>query len=185
MHFRVSFHLFPYLSLLRGTVLQSMQLGIDVNRHKVSHLPCKYLFRENSAQSYPKIYPDNILLHWCNYLFKTYVLFSFHLLQNSKLCMLQFIPDGFWNNHGFCKKLNCYYWQIISLNPEIQVQNPNLNVSNEIRKVQVIVKSLLRIELTSILYVLFYAVWHPLYNLKNVKNTHGGVIILKLQAEAL
>ena len=29
------------------------------------------------------------------------------------------------------------------------------------------------------------AIWHHLYNLKNVKNTHGGVLILvKLQAEA-
>ena len=28
------------------------------------------------------------------------------------------------------------------------------------------------------------AIWYHLYNLKNVKNTHGGVIILvKLQAE--
>ena len=29
------------------------------------------------------------------------------------------------------------------------------------------------------------AIWHHLYNLKNVKNTHGGVLILvKLQASA-
>ena len=29
------------------------------------------------------------------------------------------------------------------------------------------------------------AIWYCLYNLKNVKNTHGGVLILvKLQAEA-
>ena len=29
------------------------------------------------------------------------------------------------------------------------------------------------------------AIWYHLYNLKNVKNTHGGVLILaKLQAEA-
>ena len=28
------------------------------------------------------------------------------------------------------------------------------------------------------------AIWYHLYNLKNVKNTHGGVLILaKLQAE--
>ena len=30
-----------------------------------------------------------------------------------------------------------------------------------------------------------YAIWYHLYNLKNVKNTHGGVLLLvKLQAEA-
>ena len=30
-----------------------------------------------------------------------------------------------------------------------------------------------------------YAIWYDLYNLKNVKNTHGGVLILvKLQASA-
>ena len=30
------------------------------------------------------------------------------------------------------------------------------------------------------------AIWYHLYNLKNLKNTHGGVLILvKLQAEAL
>ena len=33
-------------------------------------------------------------------------------------------------------------------------------------------------------YVVRCAIWYHLYNLKNVKNTHGGVIILvKLQAE--
>ena len=31
--------------------------------------------------------------------------------------------------------------------------------------------------------VMRYAIWYHLYNLKNVKNTHGGVLILvKLQA---
>ena len=34
----------------------------------------------------------------------------------------------------------------------------------------------------SITYVVRCAIWHHLYNLKNVKNTHGGVLILvKLQ----
>ena len=34
-------------------------------------------------------------------------------------------------------------------------------------------------------YVMRCAIWYYLYNLKNVKNTHGGVLILvKLQAEA-
>ena len=34
-------------------------------------------------------------------------------------------------------------------------------------------------------YVVRCAIWYYLYNLKNVKNTHGGVLILvKLQAEA-
>ena len=32
-------------------------------------------------------------------------------------------------------------------------------------------------------FVMFYAIWHHLYNLKNVKNNHGGVLLLvKLQA---
>ena len=35
------------------------------------------------------------------------------------------------------------------------------------------------------LYVMHCAIWYHLYNFKNVKNTHGGVLILvKLQAEA-
>ena len=35
------------------------------------------------------------------------------------------------------------------------------------------------------LYVMRCAIWYHLYNLKNVKNTHGGVLILiKLQAKA-
>ena len=34
-------------------------------------------------------------------------------------------------------------------------------------------------------YVMRCAIWYHLYNLKNVKNTHGGVLILiKLQALA-
>ena len=34
------------------------------------------------------------------------------------------------------------------------------------------------------LYVVRCAIWYYLYNLKNVKNTHGGMLILvKLQAE--
>ena len=33
-------------------------------------------------------------------------------------------------------------------------------------------------------YVMRCAIWYHLYNLKNVKNTHGGVLILvKLQAK--
>ena len=28
------------------------------------------------------------------------------------------------------------------------------------------------------LYVVRYAIWYHLYNFKNVKNTHGGVLIL-------
>ena len=36
-----------------------------------------------------------------------------------------------------------------------------------------------------VVIVMRCAVWYHLYNLKNVKNTHGGVLILvKLQAEA-
>ena len=32
-------------------------------------------------------------------------------------------------------------------------------------------------------FVMFYAIWHHLYNLKNVKNNHGGALLLvKLQA---
>ena len=32
-------------------------------------------------------------------------------------------------------------------------------------------------------YVMRWAIWHHLYNLKNVKNIHGGVLLLvKLQA---
>ena len=32
-------------------------------------------------------------------------------------------------------------------------------------------------------YVIRYAIWYHLYNLKNVTNTHGGVLLLvKLQA---
>ena len=31
-----------------------------------------------------------------------------------------------------------------------------------------------------------YAIWHHLYNLKNIKHTHGGVLLLvKLQASEL
>ena len=38
---------------------------------------------------------------------------------------------------------------------------------------------------THSLYVMRFAIWYHLYNLKNVKNTHGRVLILvKLQAEA-
>ena len=34
--------------------------------------------------------------------------------------------------------------------------------------------------------VMSYAIWYHLYNLKNVKNTHGGVLLLlKLQARSL
>ena len=34
-------------------------------------------------------------------------------------------------------------------------------------------------------YVMLCAIWYHLYNLKNVKNTHGGVLLLvKLQAKA-
>ena len=34
-------------------------------------------------------------------------------------------------------------------------------------------------------YVMFCAIWYFLYNLKNVKNTHGGVLFLvKLQAKS-
>ena len=33
---------------------------------------------------------------------------------------------------------------------------------------------------------MFCVIWYRLYNLKNVKNTHGGVLLLvKLQAEAV
>ena len=31
---------------------------------------------------------------------------------------------------------------------------------------------------TYVTYVVRYAIWYHLYNLKNVKNTHGGVLIL-------
>ena len=35
------------------------------------------------------------------------------------------------------------------------------------------------------IYVMLYVIWHHLQNLKNMKNTHGGVLLLvKLQAEA-
>ena len=34
-------------------------------------------------------------------------------------------------------------------------------------------------------YVMCFAIWYHLYNLKNVKNTHEGVLrLVKLQAEA-
>ena len=36
-----------------------------------------------------------------------------------------------------------------------------------------------------VIYVVRCAIWYYLYNLTNVKNTHGGMLILvKLQAEA-
>ena len=36
------------------------------------------------------------------------------------------------------------------------------------------------------MYVMRYAIWHHLYNLKNIKHTHGGVLLLvKLQASEL
>ena len=34
------------------------------------------------------------------------------------------------------------------------------------------------IQTVIILYVVRCAIWYHLYNLKNVKNTHGGVLIL-------
>ena len=35
------------------------------------------------------------------------------------------------------------------------------------------------------IYVMFCAIWYHLYNLKNVKNTHGGVLLLvKMQASS-
>ena len=34
------------------------------------------------------------------------------------------------------------------------------------------------IEFQSFIYVMLYAIWYHLYNLKNVKNTRGGVMIL-------
>ena len=34
------------------------------------------------------------------------------------------------------------------------------------------------------IYVMFWKIWYHLYNLQNVKNTHGGVLLLvKLQAK--
>ena len=33
-------------------------------------------------------------------------------------------------------------------------------------------------------YAMRSAIWYPLYNLKNVKNTHGGVLTLVKQAKA-
>ena len=34
-------------------------------------------------------------------------------------------------------------------------------------------------------YIMIYAIWYHLHNLKNVKNSHGGVLLLvKLQASA-
>ena len=43
--------------------------------------------------------------------------------------------------------------------------------------------SLIAIKTLSIADVMFCAIWYYLYNLKNVKNTHGGMLLLvKLQA---
>ena len=40
-------------------------------------------------------------------------------------------------------------------------------------------------EIENVLNVVHCAIWYHLYNLKNVKNTHGGVLILvKLQASS-
>ena len=40
-------------------------------------------------------------------------------------------------------------------------------------------------KIISFLYVMHYVIWYHLHNLKNVKNTHGGVLLLvKLQASA-
>ena len=37
-----------------------------------------------------------------------------------------------------------------------------------------------------VFYVMFCTIWYYLYNFKNVKNTHGGVLLLvKLQAKSL
>ena len=39
---------------------------------------------------------------------------------------------------------------------------------------------------TQCAYVMLCAIWYNLYNLKNVKKTHGGVLLLvKLQAKSL
>ena len=39
-------------------------------------------------------------------------------------------------------------------------------------------------QLSSQTFVMLCTIWYHLYNLKNVKNTHGGVLVLvKLQAE--
>ena len=44
---------------------------------------------------------------------------------------------------------------------------------------------LLHISLCFILNVVRYAIYYHLYNLKNMKNTHGGLLILvKLQADS-
>ena len=43
----------------------------------------------------------------------------------------------------------------------------------------------MNINAISDLYMMLCMIWYHLYNLKNVKNTHGGVLLLaKLQAEA-
>ena len=39
------------------------------------------------------------------------------------------------------------------------------------------VKRLRGMRLVVKLYVMFYAIWYHLYNLKNVKNSHGGVLL--------
>ena len=40
-------------------------------------------------------------------------------------------------------------------------------------------------KVTGTKYVMHCAIWYHLFNLKNMKNTHGGVLILvKLQASA-
>ena len=58
-----------------------------------------------------------------------------------------------------------------------------LRISAKEKENEILIKDMTRMQEGT--YVMRCAIWHHLYNLKNVKNTHEGVLLLvKLQARA-
>ena len=58
-----------------------------------------------------------------------------------------------------------------------------LRISAKEKENEILIKDMTRMQEGT--YVMCCAIWHHLYNFKNVKNTHEGVLLLvKLQARA-
>ena len=58
-----------------------------------------------------------------------------------------------------------------------------LRISAKEKENEILIKDMTRMQEGT--YVMRCAIWHHLYNFKNVKNTHEGVLLLvKLQARA-
>ena len=55
----------------------------------------------------------------------------------------------------------------------------NSGYDNTYNLIVVIFHSTIGLKSSTSIYVIFCAIWYHLYNLKNVKNTHGGVILLR------